>query len=480
MAMALTDLYVASGGMESGDRSELLQDRLYVMGEDGKLQDVSESNLPASQENSGAVASADFDQDGDLDLFVASRFETGNFPNSGRNRILLNNGSGKFSDATSELASGLENCGMVNGALWSDANGDGWIDLLLACDWGAVQLWKNEKGQLSNASTEARLRDFFGRWNGITGGDIDNDGDMDYLVTNQGLNQQSATALYRADFFENDKAILLETVSEGGKEWPLRGRNDFLAVEPKTADYGKNPREFVETGIARLFSDEKKKTAEASKSTYVLQNGILVNDGTGKFSFLPLPQIAQCSEGMGAVLTDFNFDGHCDIYLVQNKGRPSLRDSDALHPGVSQLLLGTGDKGNPFRPVSPGDSGIVVFGYGRGVVVTDLNGDDKPDLIASINGSDPAVFVNELEGVDTRPLRVELNSKGKSPAGARITVTISGFPTQTAEYYAGGGYLSQSPPELFFAAPERPESAANVRIQWSDGTETNRKIYFSE
>ena len=102
---------------------------------------------------SAAVSSspADFDRDGDLDLFVGGRTIPGSYPLTPQSALLRNDG-GKFVDVTEEMASGLQSAGMVTSAIWSDADGDGWSDLLVTCEWGPVQLWRNDNGHLSDAT----------------------------------------------------------------------------------------------------------------------------------------------------------------------------------------------------------------------------------------------------------------------------------------------------------------------------------------
>jgi hypothetical protein len=107
-----------------------------------------------------------------------------------------------------------------------------------------------------------------------------------------------------------------------------------------------------------------------------------------------------------------------------------------------------------------------------------MNNDDKADLVVSLNNSDPGVYLNEIPEGNFRPFKVRASRKGKHSAGARVSVTCPGMPVQTAEYYAGSGHLSQSPPLLFFGVPAKPKAPAEVTIRWSDGTETTQKIYF--
>ena len=141
------------------------------------------------------------------------------------------------------------------------------------------------------------------------------------------------------------------------------------------------------------------------------------------------------------------------------------------------MFLGKGTEGVNFETVSPDYSGLIVFGSGRAIVTTDLNRDEKPDLIVSMSDSDPAVFFNRFEAENTKPIAITLGGGQKNPAGARVTIEVPGFPKQTAEYYAGGGYYNQSSPTLFFGAPKDTKSAT-AEIRWGDGTTSKKLVYF--
>ncbi|MDB4578678.1 VCBS repeat-containing protein, partial [Akkermansiaceae bacterium] len=176
------DLYVVSGGVECGDKTELLEDRLYL-NQEGKQFKLSTDVLPKLQDSGGCVAAADFDRDGDLDLFVGGRVVPGQYPTTPMSRLLVNESdeAPKFIDGTETHAKEVAQCGMVTSALWTDVDADGWLDLMVTTEWGPVRLFLNNEGKLSEATEAAGLGAQSGWFNGIAGRDIDNDGDIDYV-----------------------------------------------------------------------------------------------------------------------------------------------------------------------------------------------------------------------------------------------------------------------------------------------------------
>ena len=466
------DLFVGGGGVEFGGNDALLQDRLYLNLGKGRFARAPKGSLPSLREITGAAAAADFDRDGDLDLFTGSRMRRHHYPYAGRSALLVNDGNAAFEDKANGQAPGLADAGMVTGAIWSDANGDGWLDLFVTTDWGTPRLWINERGFLREATVEAGLSELRGRWNGVTGRDIDNDGDIDYLLANQGLNNDLPSQMvFSQKFPDSERPAVIFSVEENGN--PLTSRNwSNWAGLPSIKKKASNPAQFV-SRLDEIF-DFSNQAAQANE----LRTGVLINQGSTAFRFIPLPRGAQVAPVYGMILTDFNFDGRCDAFVLQNDAPPSIQNPDPAGSGVSRLFYGTGNSNRPFIEISPAESGLVFFGMGRAALVTDLNADSRPDLICGLNKADPAVLLNYEARDSFQPIKVGLDFSGKQIPGAKVTVKIANFPTQTAEFYAGGGYRSQSPSDLFFGAPANPKGPAQITIQWADGTVTRRIYYF--
>jgi hypothetical protein len=465
------DLYVVSGSNEFRPNAPFYGDRLYLNQGGGQFAKAPAGVLPAITDSGSAVAAADFDRDGDLDLFVGGFAVPGEYPTGAKSHLLRNNG-GKFESLTAGAFQALHDAGLVTSALWSDANNDGWADLLVTHQWGPVRLYLNDQGMLVDRTAEAGLTALTGWWTGIGGGDIDHDGDIDYVVTNNGLNTKykassdHPAALYYGDVVGDGKKHIVEAKYQGDVCLPVRGRScsttDMPALKIKFPTYDLFARATLEDIYtpARLEAVTRFDAVE-------LSSGILVNDGQGGFAFRPLPRIVQIAPGNSVAMADFNGDGHVDLFIAQNNFTPEF-ETGHFDGGVSQLLLGDG-AGN-FNPLGPLDSGLIVRGDARSAVVTDLNRDGRPDLLIGRNDAETIAFENRSSDAQGRRLVHLKGQKGNPDAvGAKVTATYKNGAREALEVGAGGGYLSQSSAMLNFSTRD-PIDIARIEVRWPDGT----------
>ena len=476
------DLYVVSGGIECEAGSPLLQDRLYLNDGQGQFTKAPADTLPNMPTSGSMVVAADYDRDGDLDLFVGGRVRPGSYPLAPQSYLLRNDhaeiGKLRFTVVTDEKAIGLSQLGMVTGALWTDTDRDGWLDLMVTYEWGPIRLWRNHRGQLTNVTESAGLSERTGWWNGIAGRDLDNDGDIDYVVTNFGLNtkyEASATGpveLYYGDFDASGQHRLVEAEYEGQKLYPVRGRSCSSHAIPIVGQRFTSYHDFALASLSEIYTLQCLQQSHRF-SANTLDSGILINDGRGRFEFHELPRIAQASPSFGVVSTDFDGDGRADIYLAQNFFGPQV-ETGRMDGGVSLLLRGQGHLagGNPaFTPVWPDRSGIVVAGDATSALCTDANGDGLPDLLVAVNNGRAQSFQN-LSKHDNQFLSVYLQNEAGSPAvGAYVEVILSDQLRQAAEVYAGSGYLSQSTHVLTFGLGSG-RTVEHVKVRWADHSVT--------
>jgi hypothetical protein len=187
------------------------------------------------------------------------------------------------------------------------------------------------------------------------------------------------------------------------------------------------------------------------------------------FEFVPLPRIAQISPAFGVVATEVNGDGHPDLYLAQNFYTPQW-ETGRMDGGVSQLLFGNGD--GTFRPVPPSESGLVVPGDAKSLTTADVDGDGEVDFLVGVNASELAVWQQAKPTGGTVGVRLRGKAGNPTAIGARVSLVLTDGMRQTAEVQAGGGYLSQSSPTLWFGTG-RNYSIARIDVTWPDGTKSS-------
>jgi hypothetical protein len=476
------DLYIVSGSVECLPDDELLRDRLYINDGRGRFEKANSGRLPDVRDSGSVAVAGDLDRDGDLDLFVGGRSIPGQYPALPTSRLLMNH-QGSFTDRTAELAPGLGQSGLVTSALWSDVNQDGWPDLLVTCEWGPVRAFVNDGGgKLADRTTEAGLDGWSGWWNGIAGRDLDGDGDIDYVVTNFGLNTpysgsvENPALLYYGDFTPDgsgaERPRIIEVMFENGIAYPFRGKSCSTHALPSLGNKFTLYEEFADASLEDVYSPRCLSDAQEFTAT-TFESAVLINDGSGRFNFRPLPRLAQASPGFGVVLTEVNGDAHADLFIVQNffGSQPEVGNFDG---GVGLLLRGDGDC--RFTPVWPDESGLVVPGDATALTTTDLDGDAWPDFVVAVNDGLLQAFRHQGKSTNRiLKLRLEADPGNPTAVGARVTLQLEDQLPQTAEQYAGGGYLSQSSSELVFGLG-CPGKSAKLSVVWPDGTTTLRTV----
>lgn len=465
------DLYIVCGGNEHQPGDSALQDRLYLNKGDGKFKPAPADALPTLTESGSTVVAADFDRDGDLDLFVGARLVPRSYPETPKSSLLRNEGGG-FTDITAEVAAELASVGMVTSAIWSDVDQDGWIDLLVTCEWGPVSLFRNEEGKLTNATQAAGLASLTGWWNGIASGDLDHDGDLDYVVTNFGLNtkyhasEHHPTMIYYGDMDENGRKDIVEAKFIRDEMFPVRGKSCSTAAIPGLAEKCNTFHEFASMGLGDLYGLNKLDSSQRLEAT-TLESGMLINAGDGKFEFRPLPRLAQISPAFAPAVFDANGDGFNDIYLLQNFFNPQ-RETVRMDSGVSQLLLGNGKGG--FRPVPYRRQGLFVPTDAKALAVTDLTGDGRPDVLLTNNDGPLQAFqMNAKSAARYCTIRLQGRAGNPTAVGSLVTVEMEDGSKHVGEIHCGGGYLSQSSATIFVGLRSggMPKS---VTVRWPDGS----------
>lgn len=347
------DLYVGSGGYEFSDNDPALQDRLYV--NDGKGNFSKKENaLPPMLISTGCVKAADIDGDGDIDLFVGGRVVPGKYPLSPQSKILINDGKGNFTDGTTAVAPAVEKMGMVTDAVWVDMNKDSSPDLVVVGEWMPIKVFINSKGKLIDQSSNYVHFASTGWWNRIYANDIDNDGDIDLIVGNCGLNAQfhvndkEPMTLYYKDFDHNGSVDPILCYYIDGMSYPAASRDDITEQLPGLKKKFLAYKDYANATIKDLFSEDELKDAGVLKAE-TMQTLYLQNDGAKGFSIHGLPIEAQYAPVCAIAVADVNHDGSKDLLLAGNNTWTRIKFG-RFNANHGQLFLGNGKGGFTYQP----------------------------------------------------------------------------------------------------------------------------------
>lgn len=374
-ADTLPDLIVVSGGNEWTGKSTYRRPRLYI--NDGNAGFSFFDGIPEIFTTGSAVCAADIDGDKDTDLFIGSRAVPWKYGVSPDSYILFNDGQGKFTDVTGEVAPALKEFGLVKDAVFTDMNGDGSPDLVIAAEWAPVSIFLNSGGKLRPIDVfNAGLGESNGWWSSVAAGDLDGDGDTDLVVGNLGLNSRlKATTkepvlLYVGDFDRNDSIDQVLTHFINGTHYPFYTRDELTRQMPYLKKKYLSYAKFSQASFEDVF--ERNRTENARRLVAnVFQSSIVENLGDGKFALRPLPQAAQMYPLNAILINDFDNDGKPDI-LTGGNFYPINIQMGRYDAGYGSFLRGDG-KGN-FRAVPAVQSGFSVKGEVRKMAITNSGG----------------------------------------------------------------------------------------------------------
>jgi hypothetical protein len=384
------DLYVVSGGNEFDDQAPEYRDHLYVNTGAGQFEE-SFLALPSMKNPKQCVASADMDGDGDLDLFIGGRAIPGSFPLAARSYLLRNDSQDKkpkFTDVTRDWSAELLNPGMITAVYFQDIDQDNKPDLLLAGDWMKIRTYKNTGSSFVEISMPG-LADTDGMWASITPADFDNDGDMDFVLGNCGLNNQYKASpgkpvmLYYSDFDKNGVIDPVLTYYIGDKSYPMFSRDEMLdqmvSLKRKFTSYAS----YANVTMDDIFS---KDVVSKSPVLYCKQLSSLVLENKGDFRFTihDLPKEVQFSRVSGVVTSDIDGDGKRDFIIAGNFSpyRVQLGAGDA---SVGLVVRQTAPF--QFESVQPSQTGFWAPGDIRYMIML-----DSMRIVLSVNNGAPLVY----------------------------------------------------------------------------------------
>jgi len=388
-----TDLFVCSGGNEFSPNSTALISRLYFNDGHGHFT-RSPQLLPSAAlfESASCVTAADYDGDGDIDLFVGVRLKPFSYGYPCKGYILQNNGKGVFTDVTALVAPDLLKAGMVTDAKWVDYDKDGRPDLVLTGDYMPIRIFHNETGRFKEVTEAVGLAKTNGWWNRIAIADLNGDGYPDIIAGNHGLNsrfkasESQPITCYTGDFDENGTVEQIVCCYNGSKQYPMALRHDLVAALPFLKKKYLRYEDYKEQTIDDIFTKEQLDKA-VKLDAYELQSCIFLSDGKGGFTKKVLPTEAQFSTVAGIKAGDFDHDGFQDLLIGGNfyQSKPEAGIYDASY---GLLLKGDGKGG--LTPVPAARSGFFVKGAVRDIAT--LKTKHQPIIIVAKNNDAIEIF----------------------------------------------------------------------------------------
>ncbi|MEC4003215.1 FG-GAP-like repeat-containing protein [Flavobacterium sp. SUN052] len=383
------DLLVGSGGNEKADKANYTN-RLYLNSGKG-IFTKSSSIIPTTNNNVAVIATNDFDNDGDTDVFIGSRSVSGVYGIDPKHLLLENDGKGNFTNVTDKKAFKLNEIGMITDAIWEDIDGDNKKDLIIVGDWMAPVIFKNTGRRL--AEYKNNLTEEKGFWNTVSCADLNNDGKKDLIFGNKGTNtaykctKDSPMKMFVNDFDNNGTIEQISSRTIDGKDMPIHMKGELAKQIPSIKKKNLSYEEYAKKSVQEIFTPEVVSNS-IIKTAYVQESIIAINKGNGQFQVKVLPKEVQFSSVNAICTMDINKDGILDLILGGNQYefKPQFSRLDANYGSV---LLG--NKNGTYTWMPNDKSGIFIKGEVKGIKSI-KNKSNSTTIIAVVNDNKPKIF----------------------------------------------------------------------------------------
>ncbi len=382
------DLYIVSGGNERKHGDSYYIDRFYE--NDKGIFVKNNEAIPAIPFSGGCVIASDYDNDGDKDLFVGGRQIPNKYPNPENSYIFRNDsrkGQIKFTDVSSTIAPALKNLGMVTDAVWADIDRDGMKDLLITGEWMTIKILKYTNGIYKDITPNSGISEEVGWWNCIITKDFDQDGDLDFVAGNLGLNYKYKASktnpfeVFATDFDQTGTDDIVLGYHDKGELYPVRGRECSSRQMPFIKEKFPNYDAFGKASILKVYGKENLDRSTHYAATN-FATSYIENLGEGKFNIISLPNFVQITSVNNIEVQDINKDGNYDLVLTGNMYGSEV-ETTRNDAGYGVCLLGDGE--GSFKSLMPYESGLLVKGEVRNSCIINVN--RKPTFVFAKNNS---------------------------------------------------------------------------------------------
>jgi hypothetical protein len=391
------DLYIVSGGYEKPSEDAYYRDRFYENEGNGNF--IRRKNSIPKVLGSGlAITAGDYDNDGDLDLFIGTRVKPTGYGQYAKSYLLENKsskGNILFEDVTENAIPEMLEHSMINDALWVDMDNDTHLDLVIATEWGSIEMYVNRGGLLKNVTQEYGLDQYKGWWYSISASDLDNDGDMDLVAGNLGLNYKYKASehtpfyMYVNDFDDNEKEDIVLGYTQDSTVFPLRGRQCSSGQMPFIKKKYESYDAFAKANIQEVYGEKLNQGIHYRVTNFA--SGVFINEKGRGFQFVPFENLSQLSSVNGILIDDYDGDGQKDIVLLGNMYGSEV-ETPRNDASYGSFLKGNGAE---FKALWPYESGLYMAGDVKQVSPITLTKDKKGIVVAKNNGPVQVIEVKQ-------------------------------------------------------------------------------------
>ena len=329
-------------------------------------------------------------EDGKDDLFIGGRSMSYNYGTSPRSYVLLNDGKGNFTDATTIICPALENIGMVTSAVWANVSGDNKEELIIVGEWMTPRIFEIKNNKLEEIKTN--MNNMFGWWQTVKVADINNDGKEDLILGNIGQNfylnptQKEPVKLWLNDFDNNGIIDKVFSKTVDGKDVPVFLKKEFTDILPSYKKENLLHHEFAKKSIQTIFKENLIKSATVKQFNYTA-SCVAINKGNGNFEINELPVEVQLSSANAILCSDINNDHKIDLIIGGNTTE-CLPQFGRCNANYGIVLFNDGQ--GHFKVIEPTKTGIDITGMVKDIqlihsktidIILFLRNNDKPVLL---------------------------------------------------------------------------------------------------